>query len=169
MRHWRLRLLMMERKFFQRELRISCFFVTARKPSADSILWSLVVHVTALSASQHKVSIVSASLTSKKGRPSQTWPRVLGYSSSMCLFSIIVHVSLCGLQISLSTCMMIVPVQFADVEVWLSGAACLFPCWTESMLFFFMDLEFISFQAVPMNAVLRIGNKSLCESVALSV
>ena len=34
-----------------------------------------------------------------------------------------------------------------------------------ALFFYALALDFI--QAVPMNAVLRIGNKTLCESVAL--
>ena len=61
----------------------------------------------------------------------------VGYSSSMSLFSILVHVRLHALDIFLWTCIMIVPVQFADVEVWICAAACLFACSTESRMFGF--------------------------------
>ena len=62
---------------------------------------------------------------------------------------------------------MIVPMEFADVEVSLFGAAFLSLLESKHVFFFFLHLNLMSLQAVPMNAVLRIGNKTLCESVAL--
>lgn len=64
-----------------------------------------------------------------------------GHSSSMSLFSILLHVRLHALDIFFRTCIMIVPVQFADVEVWISAAACLFPWSTESTMFGFESIS----------------------------
>ena len=63
---------------------------------------------------------------------------------------------------------MIVPVQFADVEVSIC-ALCMSLCVLsiKQNVWFSMALQFSCLQAVPMNAVLRIGNKALCESLAL--
>ena len=87
------------------------------------------------------------------------------------LLKVILH----ALYIFASTCIMIVPgaicrcrgseLCFLDIFF-----ACLFcMCRTKHDVCYRMDLQFASLQAVPMNAVLRIGNKTLCESIALNI
>ena len=52
-------------------------------------------------------------------RVSDMFLYLVEYSSSISLFCILLEVILHALDIFRSTCIMIVPVQFADVEVWI--------------------------------------------------
>ena len=60
-------------------------------------------------------------------RVSDMFLYLVGYSSSISLFCILLEVILHALDIFRSTCIMIVPVQFADVEVWIC-AFCMSLC-----------------------------------------